>query len=103
MYMAYIMIRISNTSATGGFIRDLNFSTTISPELATMITIGSTSNGYILGEDATALSRMNSGLVDRFKKKITTTTDKFVDNDTFESLKNRLEPPETEGSDTFHK
>jgi hypothetical protein len=94
----------SSTSATGGFIRDLNFSTTISPELATMITIGATSNGYILGEDATALSRMNSGLVDRFKKKITTpTTDKFVDNDTFESLKNRLEQktPETEGSDTF--
>jgi hypothetical protein len=57
-----------NNTATSGFIRDLNFSTTISPELATMITIGSTANGYVVGEDATALSRMNNGLEDRFKK-----------------------------------
>jgi hypothetical protein len=61
-----------NNTATSGFIRDLNFSTTISPELATMITIGSTANGYVVGEDATALSRMNNGLEDRFKKTITT-------------------------------
>lgn len=66
----------SSTSATGGFIRDFNFNTTISNDLATMLTVGATSNGYILGEDATALSRMNSGLVDRFKKKIENTNSK---------------------------
>jgi predicted chitinase len=32
-----------------------------------MITVGSTSNGYVVGEDATALSRMNAGLKDRLK------------------------------------
>jgi hypothetical protein len=94
----------SGTSATSGFIRDINFNTTISNALATMITVGATSNGYVLGEDATALSRMNSGLEDRFKKKIEIPeTSKFIDGDDFESLKNRLEQktPETESSDTF--
>lgn len=53
-----------------GFIKDLNFNTTIPPNLATMITVGSTSQGYIVGQDATALSQMNAGLVDRWKTTI---------------------------------
>jgi hypothetical protein len=59
-------------SSTGGFIRDLNFTTTVPPNLSTMITVGSTSNGYVVGQDATALSRMNAGLKDRFKPNIST-------------------------------
>jgi len=55
-------------TTTSGFVRDLSFSTTISPNLATMITVGATSNGYVPGQDATALSAMNNGFVDRFKK-----------------------------------
>jgi len=58
----------------GSFIRDFNFNTTLTNNLATMITIGATSEGYILGEDATALSRMNKGLKDRFKEKIYNTS-----------------------------
>jgi len=57
-------------NTTSGFIRDLNFVTSVSPNLATMITVGSTSNGYVLGADSTALSRMNNGLKDRFKPEI---------------------------------
>lgn len=53
-----------------GFIRDLSFTTTVSPNLATLITVGATSNGYVVGQDSTALSRMNAGLTDRFKKTI---------------------------------
>jgi len=53
---------------TAGFIRDFSFQTTVPPNLATMITIGSSANGYVPGQDATALSRMNNGLVDRYKK-----------------------------------
>ena len=59
-------------TSTGGFIRDLNFQTTVSPNLATMITVGATSNGYVVGQDSTALARMNNGLKDRFKSDITT-------------------------------
>jgi len=60
----------NNNAPSAGFIRDLSFQTTVSPNLATMITIGATSNGYIPGQDSTALSRMNAGLTDRFKKKV---------------------------------
>jgi len=61
-----------NGTSTGGFIRDLNFTTTVPANLATMITVGSTSKGYVVGQDATALSRMNNGLRDRFKPDIST-------------------------------
>lgn len=57
-------------SSHAGFIKELSFNTTISPNMASMITVGATSNGYIVGQDSTALSRMNKGLVDRFKKNI---------------------------------
>lgn len=60
----------NNNTPSAGFIRDLSFQTTVAPNLATMITIGATSNGYIPGQDSTALSRMNAGLTDRFKKKV---------------------------------
>jgi hypothetical protein len=58
-----------------GFIRDISFNTTVPSSLATMITVGATSNGYVVGQDSTALSRMNSGFVDRFKEKIETHQD----------------------------
>jgi hypothetical protein len=61
------------------FIRDLSFNTSVTPNLATMITVGATNQGYVKGEDATALSRMNRGLTDRFKKQI---TNKDEDQDT---------------------
>jgi hypothetical protein len=51
-----------------GIVRDLSLTTTVSPNLATMITIGAQANGYITGQDSTALSVMNYGLVDRVKE-----------------------------------
>ena len=59
-----------NFKSDAGFIRDLSFTTTVSPELATMITVGSTNHGYVVGEDSTALSRMNLGITDRYKETI---------------------------------
>lgn len=61
-----------NGTSTGGFIRDLNFTTTIPSNLATMITVGATQNGYVVGQDSTALARMNNGLQDRFKPALST-------------------------------
>jgi hypothetical protein len=57
----------SNISEAG-IVRDLSLTTTVSPNLATMLTIGAQANGYVTGEDATALSVMNYGLVDRVKE-----------------------------------
>jgi hypothetical protein len=57
----------SNISEAG-IVRDLSLTTTISPNLATMLTIGAQANGYITGQDSTALSVMNYGLIDRVKE-----------------------------------
>jgi hypothetical protein len=69
-----------------GFIKDLSFTTTVSPELATMITVGSTKQGYIKGADATSLSRMNNNLTDRFKEKITNADETETETETPEPL-----------------
>jgi hypothetical protein len=71
----FLMYGISGTSQTGindaSIVRDLSFSTTITPALASMITIGAQSNGYIAGQDSTALSTINKGLIDRVKVEVT--------------------------------
>jgi hypothetical protein len=54
-------------TALAGIVRDLSLTTTVSPNLASMITIGAQANGYITGQDSTALSTINLGLVDRIK------------------------------------
>ena len=55
-------------ASEAGIVRDLSLTTTVSPKLATMLTIGAQSNGYITGQDSTALSVMNYGLTDRVKE-----------------------------------
>ena len=41
--------------------------------LANQISIGATASGHTVGEDATAFSKWNNGLVDRFQRTITHT------------------------------
>lgn len=52
-------------NTTAGFIRDFSFKTEITPELATMITVGATANGEVVGEDATAFSKWNVAIKNR--------------------------------------
>ena len=52
------------------FIRKVDLKTAITPEYATMITVGATAGGYVKGTEATAFSRWNAGLTDRFKEEI---------------------------------
>jgi len=58
------------TKYESNFIRDINLKTTISPDYATMVTVGATANGYVKGTEATAFSVWNRGIVDRFKKEL---------------------------------
>jgi hypothetical protein len=69
--------------STAGFIKDFSLSTTISPDLATIITVGATANGKVVGEDATAFSKWNAALKNRV-------TETFTDN--------KLTSPATSGS-----
>ena len=54
-----------NPGVQGTFVRDFGIKTSITNELASTITIGAQANGTIKGEDATAFSVWNRGLVDR--------------------------------------
>jgi len=60
----------SFTTYESNFIRDINLKTTISPDYATMVTVGATANGYVKGTEATAFSVWNEGIVDRFKNEL---------------------------------
>jgi len=55
---------------TSNFIRKVNLKTAITPEYATMVTVGATANGYVKGTEATAFSVWNRGIVDRFKNEL---------------------------------
>lgn len=57
----------NEVNQNAGFIKDFQMRTEITPQMASMITIGATSNGNIVGSDSTALSRMNNGIIDRYK------------------------------------
>jgi hypothetical protein len=60
----------SGSIVGGSFVRDLQLKTEITPDLATMITIGATARGYVTGQDAIAISNLNKGTEDRIKKEI---------------------------------
>tara|TARA_R110002020_G_scaffold155872_3_gene337256 strand:+ start:99 stop:4118 length:4020 start_codon:yes stop_codon:yes gene_type:complete len=55
---------------TSTFVNKAGITTEISKNYATMITIGATANGSVPGAEATAFSKWNIGIEDRFKKEI---------------------------------
>ena len=59
-----------NGSTTAGFVRNFGIKTEITPNLATMLSIGAQAAGSVVGEDATALSKLNEGLEDRIKNDV---------------------------------
>ena len=61
---------VSGSMVGGSFIRDLQLRTEITPQLATMITVGSTANGYVTGQDATTLSNLNKDTTPRISSEL---------------------------------
>ena len=59
-----------NNKNVSTFVRKLDLKTQITKEYATMITIGATAGGNSPGEEATAFSKWNIGIVDRFNPEI---------------------------------
>jgi murein DD-endopeptidase MepM/ murein hydrolase activator NlpD len=58
----------SDPAGSAGFIKDFSFTTELTPEFSTMITVGAAANGSVVGANDTALSKLNRGLEDRYKK-----------------------------------
>ncbi len=63
-------LNYTKSPTESNFVRNIGLTTQISKNYATMITIGATANGSIPGTEATAFSKWNVGIVDRFKKAI---------------------------------
>ena len=57
----------NQVSGSANFVQDISFKTSITPNLASMMTIGSTAGGST--EDGTAFSSWNQGLKDRYALK----------------------------------
>lgn len=60
----------NKTHTQSNFVRKLNIKTAITKEFATMVTVGATAGGYTKGVEATAFSKWNRGIEDRFKEEI---------------------------------
>jgi hypothetical protein len=58
------------TQGYAGFVKDFKFTSKLDPKFAQIISIGATSQGGIVGEDATAFSSLNRGLVNRIEPEI---------------------------------
>ena len=58
------------SNLSSNFVKSINFQTKISPDLASMISIGATAGGNTVGMDSTAFSKWSEGLIDRFTKDI---------------------------------
>jgi hypothetical protein len=56
----------SNGSGSAGFVKDMTMKTELTPQFASMITIGAAARSKVVGEDATALSRINAGLTSSY-------------------------------------
>lgn len=69
-YAYFELYGYNNKDKTAGFIKDFKFNTELTPEFATMIAVSATSNGNVIGENNTALSKLNLGLKDRFKEEV---------------------------------
>jgi hypothetical protein len=62
------------TQGYAGFVKNFKFTSKLDPKFAQIISIGATSQGGIIGEDATAFSSLNKGLKDRIKPEIFAST-----------------------------
>jgi hypothetical protein len=76
-------------NGASNFIRNLDLKTQITPEYASMVTIGATAGGYVKGTEATMFSKWNKGIVDRFKEEY------LPPSTTIENQEENIREPET--------
>jgi hypothetical protein len=72
------------------FVRNVDLKTEISPQFASMVTIGSTAAGYGKGMEATAFSKWNRGIFDRFKPNTNNLQEVQAENDGDDPLQNYI-------------
>ena len=83
----------NNKFDSSNFVRSFNLKTEITPEFATMASIGATAAGYVKGTENTMFSRWNKGLIDRFQDEWhapTSDTAKDAREDVLNSYKSKV-------------
>jgi hypothetical protein len=74
-----------------GFINNFSLTTELTPAFSTMITAGAAARGTVVGENDTALSKLNKGFEDRYNIYITNNEVQNVNGPTLDSLKLKIE------------
>jgi hypothetical protein len=87
--------KINPNVISSNFVRSFNLKTEITPEFATMASIGATAAGYVKGTENTMFSRwnMSQGLTDRFQEEYhapTSNTAQEARNDVLDLYKSRI-------------
>ena len=77
----------SNGSGSAGFIKEFTLKTELTPQFASMITIAASARSKAVGEDATALSRLNAGLTSSLFE---TYSDSYLDANTSPTLEEQF-------------
>ena len=81
---------INSANQTSNFVKDISFKTSITPELSSIISIGTTAGGSSTNDDATAFSYWNTGLRDRYQNKIIDPEGKIKREKEDKDIKNRV-------------
>jgi len=92
-----------NVDGGSNFVRNLNFNTTVTPNLATMITVGATRDGYSPGYDATGLRSINYGTYDAIKPKLTNNSGQPITGSSSDDKLKELEEKYKEASTNASK
>jgi len=66
---SYVLEMFGYNGNTSNFVRNIDLKTEITPEYASMVTIGATAGGYVKGTEATMFSKFNKGIKDRYAEK----------------------------------
>jgi hypothetical protein len=85
------------------FVRNLQFNTTVTPKLATMISIGATRDGYSPGYDATGLQSINYGTYDAIKPDLVNNSGADIEPETPEDKLADLDTKYKEAYKNFQK
>jgi hypothetical protein len=76
----YALEMFGYNGETSNFVRNIDLKTEITPEYASMVTIGATAGGYVKGTEATMFSKFNKGIKDRFADKYKAPNQLAADN-----------------------
>jgi len=82
----------NGTKTESNFVTDVKIKTKVTKDIATMLSIGATANGYVVGEEATAFSKWNYGIKDRYYEEIVDAEyDEKIESEIAETLKKENE------------